>query len=1062
MTLVACNREAELQEKAQEGLYKYSFILPDVKAEIGDNNIVWVDGDQVGILAGTYAGPADVNANTSPKTVSFTSPTAIAAGTTAYAYFPYDEINDSPECVFVTVSSEQNGASESAMPLAGIPFSIQEGQNNGQILFYNLGSLINFKVFSTDEAFQGETITSIKFEATKEGIAGTSSINLTALTLPESSEFSDDMLVLDLEEGESSVTVSQEVPVAAEKESATPIKMVVLPGSWEGTITVTTDAAVYTKEITEREYVRSQVRTFGLDLQKCEREELEQSYKFVKVTSTGDITDGEYLIVYEDIEVAFDGSLETLDAASNTIDVDITDGIIAATEETEAAIFKIDVTAGTLQSASGYYIGVSSNSNGLKQTEDSETYTHTFSIESGSAVIAAVFDGSTMSLRYNKASNQARFRYYKNAGQEAIQLYKKVLDNTPVVTWTLNSIEVTTAPTKTEYIVGETFDPAGMVVTAYYEDNNGNTREESLDNTALTFEPAGALAVTDTEVTITFNEKTATQAITVTQPTITIHTVEEAIAAAEALGENETIENYYVKGIVCTTGSISSGAVTYYVSADGSTTNRFEMYKGKYIDGASFTAETNLKLGDYVVAKGTLTYYANSSQAELASGNQVVSVFRAPVFSVEPGIYTSAQELTIIAAEGVTIYYTLDGSTPTTSSDVFTDAITLDEDTVVKAFASDGTLSSGVVSAEYTINANANDGSLEKPFTATEARELALAGNTGTYYITGVISRVQSQFSTSYGNSIFWISEDGSEDTFEAYKINYFGDVRWVEGNVLLEEGDEVVINGTLAKYGDIAETSSGYLVSLNGISKALTAGSLQATANNASGAKEITVTWGAASGSEQTISYEVTCGTQTYNSNAAGSHTFTMADYGTYTVSVLASSSDAVSVTVSTAVELADPSEPTYAWILTDLADISSSDVFVIVGNNGSNYAMSNDKGTSSAPTAVAVTVSNGKLSGVIADNIKWNLSVSSGAYTFYPNGSTTTWLYCTNTNNGVRVGNNENKTFTVSDEGYLVHSATSRFVGVYNSQDWRCYTSINSNIKDQSFSFYVYKLEN
>ena len=143
-------------------------------------------------------------------------------------------------------------------------------------------------------------------------------------------------------------------------------------------------------------------------------------------------------------------------------------------------------------------------------------------------------------------------------------------------------------------------------------------------------------------------------------------------------------------------------------------------------------------------------------------------------------------------------------------------------------------------------------------------------------------------------------------------------------------------------------------------------------------------------------------------------------------------------------------------SWVETDLADLTASDIFVIVGNNGSNYAMSNDNGTTSAPAAVAVTVSDGKITSQIADNIKWNISGNStDGYVFYPNGSTTTWLYCTGDNNGVRVGNNANKTFEIKDS-YLYHNGTSRYVGIYSSQNWRCYTSINANIKDQTFKFY------
>ena len=118
----------------------------------------------------------------------------------------------------------------------------------------------------------------------------------------------------------------------------------------------------------------------------------------------------------------------------------------------------------------------------------------------------------------------------------------------------------------------------------------------------------------------------------------------------------------------------------------------------------------------------------------------------------------------------------------------------------------------------------------------------------------------------------------------------------------------------------------------------------------------------------------------------------------------------------------------------------------------------MFNANGTSAAPTAVPVTVVENTLSGDIAANIQWKVSGNANdGYTFYPADDNEKWLYCTNTNNGVRVGTNNNKTFVI-DEGYLKHVGTSRYVGIYNSQDWRCYTSItdNSNIANQTFSFY------
>ena len=156
------------------------------------------------------------------------------------------------------------------------------------------------------------------------------------------------------------------------------------------------------------------------------------------------------------------------------------------------------------------------------------------------------------------------------------------------------------------------------------------------------------------------------------------------------------------------------------------------------------------------------------------------------------------------------------------------------------------------------------------------------------------------------------------------------------------------------------------------------------------------------------------------------------------------------------------DPEDPTpgtgssTGWAETAIGNITSSDIVVVTMTNSSGtFAMSNDKGTGSAPAAVKVTVNGDKLSEEPDDNLKWNISYSSGSLTIYPNGSTSTWLYCTNTNNGTRVGTNTSKTFTI-DGTYLKHTETSRYVGVYNSQDWRCYTSSSTNIANQTLKFY------
>lgn len=145
--------------------------------------------------------------------------------------------------------------------------------------------------------------------------------------------------------------------------------------------------------------------------------------------------------------------------------------------------------------------------------------------------------------------------------------------------------------------------------------------------------------------------------------------------------------------------------------------------------------------------------------------------------------------------------------------------------------------------------------------------------------------------------------------------------------------------------------------------------------------------------------------------------------------------------------------------WIATDVSEIKSTDTVVIVWTNssGGTFAATNSNSTGSAPAASKVTIADGKITSTVADNIKWNITNNNGTLTIYKNGTTASWMYCTSTNNGVRVGNNAAKTFVIEGD-YLKHEGTNRYLGIYNSQDLRCYTtSTTDNIKNQTVAFYV-----
>lgn len=221
--------------------------------------------------------------------------------------------------------------------------------------------------------------------------------------------------------------------------------------------------------------------------------------KYVKVTE--ELTDwsGEYLIVYEDGNVAFDGSLETLDGANNTITVTITNNTIVATATTDDSNFTIAALSEggySIQSASGYYIGKTNDGNGLDSSTET-VYVNTISYDTENECVNIISSGGAY-LRYNSNSGQERFRYFKSStytGQQAIQLYKKTSEaTTPTIV-------------NVAYVSGTTSMPENIPESTCYVVENGavltftGTNEGTAAN--LVVQEGGQLIhTTDVEATV--------------------------------------------------------------------------------------------------------------------------------------------------------------------------------------------------------------------------------------------------------------------------------------------------------------------------------------------------------------------------------------------------------------------------------------------------------------------------------------------------------------------------------------------------------------------------------
>lgn len=182
------------------------------------------------------------------------------------------------------------------------------------------------------------------------------------------------------------------------------------------------------------------------------------------------------------------------------------------------------------------------------------------------------------------------------------------------------SISVTTKPTKTDYEVGDKFDPTGMVVTATYADGT----EEAV--TDYTYAPTGALTMKDTKITITYKEQTTTLRIKIGDP----------VVAVEKLSDPDLTKEYYLGQTFDVTGmklklTYKSGAVEEVEVKD---LNGVEYSQEKGLTsadkqitisyaGESWTYDVNLILAVYIEAENGTTNCADATTPTDASAEAV-------------------------------------------------------------------------------------------------------------------------------------------------------------------------------------------------------------------------------------------------------------------------------------------------------------------------------------------------------------------------------------------------------------------------------------------------------
>jgi len=292
-------------------------------------------------------------------------------------------------------------------------------------------------------------------------------------------------------------------------------------------------------------------------------------------------------------------------------------------------------------------------------------------------------DGSTPTSGSNEFFSSQGIRVSTNETINAIAyLTSSVFSTVSSASYTINNGAPTPtfSPAPGAYTSPQTVTILGAPGTTIYFTTNGTTPTTS--STVYT----SPISVTATETIMAIasgNGYTASNVAT------GLYTINQPPAATPTFSP---APGNYTSMPTVTISSTTPGANIYYTINGTTPTTASQGYNGPIVVRSATTFK----------AIAGESGYANSP---VATGAYTLTA-GAPTFSPVAGTYSSTQTVTISSVTpGATIYYTTNGSTPTTSSPVYGAPISVSSSETIKAFAAEtGFTSSAVTSAAYTIN----------------------------------------------------------------------------------------------------------------------------------------------------------------------------------------------------------------------------------------------------------------------------------------------------------------------------------------------------------------------
>lgn len=232
---------------------------------------------------------------------------------------------------------------------------------------------------------------------------------------------------------------------------------------------------------------------------------------------------------------------------------------------------------------------------------------------------------------------------------------------------------------------------------------SSNTSVATVSNGVVTAVAAGSATIT---VTTTDGSFTATCAVTVVNAVTFDATKDKGTSPIEKSGvsfecDNGVLNNsseYRLYKNSETTFSVSTGKITKieFTGVSGNPASGFASQSGWTTDGND---------GTWTGKSSSVSFTASGAQVRATEIKVYYATTATPTFSVATGEYSEAKSVTIsCATDGASIYYTTDGTTPTSSSTAYSSAISIVETTTLKAIAIKDGVDSEVASATYTMN----------------------------------------------------------------------------------------------------------------------------------------------------------------------------------------------------------------------------------------------------------------------------------------------------------------------------------------------------------------------